>query len=76
MLTGLACAGTRSGNALAANCGLWSPETAAFAVVRGRMRTIDIFSALQPGGGARCVGFLSVYFGMMANLDRGTEHLR
>ncbi len=69
-------AGAASGNALAANCGLWSPETAAFAVVRGRARAIDIFSVLQPGGGARCHGFLSVYYGMMANLDRGTEHLR
>ena len=44
--------------------------------MRGRRRPIDIFSVLQPGGGRRCYGFLSIYYGLMANLDRGTEHLR
>ena len=71
-----ACLGAWPGNALAANCLLWSPVTAAFAVVRGRRRALDLFSVLQPGRGRRYYGFLSVYYGLMANLDRGTEHLR
>ncbi|CAL8465366.1 g4902 [Coccomyxa elongata] len=64
-----------SGNALSANCGLWSAVTAAHAVCKGKQRPIDIFSVLQPQG--QCFyAFLSIYYGMMANLDRGTDHLR
>ncbi len=64
-----------SGNALSANCGLWSAVTAAHAVCKGKQRPIDIFSVLQPQG-QRFYAFLSIYYGMMANLDRGTDHLR
>ncbi|KAK9835353.1 hypothetical protein WJX81_004306 [Elliptochloris bilobata] len=64
-----------SGNALAANCGLWSPVTAAHAICKGRQRVLDIVSVLQPPG-RRYYAFLSIVFGMVANLDRGTEHLR
>ena len=64
-----------SGNALAANCGLWAPETAAIAVCKGRTRALDIFSVVQPPC-ARYFAFLSIYYGMMANLDHGTDHLR
>jgi len=140
-----------SGNALAANCGLWSPATAAHAICKvrapaprsapsacapllpggtrhvhgacrrhpvqmpvsiclfvcalgawharsagsllsdpahawrlaralcvsaqGRRRALDIVSVMQPPG-RRYFAFLSIVFGMVANLDRGTEHLR
>ena len=64
-----------SGNALAANCGLWAPETAAIAICKGRTRALDIFSVVQPPC-ARYFAFLSIYYGMMANLDFGTDHLR
>lgn len=64
-----------SGNALAANCGLWTPEAAALALCRGRTRALDIFSVVQPPS-RRYFAFLSIYYGMMANLDHGTDHLR
>ncbi len=64
-----------SGNALAANCGLWTPETAAIAICKGRTRALDIFSVVQPPS-RRYFAFLSIYYGMMANLDHGTDHLR
>lgn len=64
-----------SGNALAANCGLWSPVTAAHAICKGRQSPVDIASIAQPGR-ARTYSFLSVTFGMISNLDVGTDHLR
>ncbi|EIE23325.1 hypothetical protein COCSUDRAFT_83701 [Coccomyxa subellipsoidea C-169] len=64
-----------SGNALSANCGMWDAVTAAYAVCKGKQRPIDIFSVLQAQG-QRFYAFLSIYYGMMANLDRGTDHLR
>lgn len=36
---------------------------------------MDIFSVLQPGHPRR-FAFLSITFGLIANLDIGTEHLR
>jgi hypothetical protein len=39
------------------------------------MRALDVFSVVQPPG-RRYFAFLSIYFGMMANLDIGTDHLR
>ena len=39
-----------SGNALSASTGLWSPATAAHAVVKGLTRPIDVVSVLQPPG--------------------------
>jgi sphingosine kinase len=64
-----------SGNALAANCGFWNATTAAHAICKGKRRHIDIFSVLQPPN-RRYYAFLSTYFGTMANLDIGTDHLR
>lgn len=64
-----------SGNALAANSGMWNLATALHAVVKGRTAPIDIISVLQPPH-ARRYAFLSITFGMIANLDIGTEHLR
>ena len=64
-----------SGNALAANCGLWTPETAAYALCKGKHSPIDIASVAQPGR-QRSYSFLTVAFGLISNLDVGTDHLR
>ena len=37
---------------------------------------MDIASIIQPESGRRLYSFLSVTYGMVANLDIGTEHLR
>jgi diacylglycerol kinase family enzyme len=76
-----------SGNGLAASCGLWDVETAAVAMILGKTRSLDLASVLQPKstgsdqieqgmGGTRFYSFLSTVFGLLANLDIGTEHLR
>lgn len=64
-----------SGNALSANTGMWTLDTALHAVVKGQTAKMDVFSILQPSQERR-FGFLSVAFGLIANLDIGTEHLR
>jgi sphingosine kinase len=66
---------TGSGNGMAASCGLWDPATAAVAVCRGRVHACDVISALQPPG-TRLYCLLSLVYGLMANLDINTEHLR
>ncbi|EFN55392.1 hypothetical protein CHLNCDRAFT_134482 [Chlorella variabilis] len=79
-----------SGNALAASVGMWTVHTAVHAVVKGQRRALDIASGKLPprtaGPGAtlewaraherRCFSFLSINFGLITNLDIGTEHLR
>jgi len=70
--------GCGSGNALAVNLlgpdrvGSWA--WAALAAVKGQSMAVDLCSVTH--GGGREVAFLSVAFGMMADLDFGTEHLR
>ena len=64
-----------SGNALAANANTWTPVTAAWAVCKGKHTRFDVFSVVQPPA-KRAFGFLSVAYGMITNLDIGTEHLR
>ncbi|MEW5299419.1 MAG: hypothetical protein WDW36_002437 [Sanguina aurantia] len=64
-----------SGNGLAGSTGLWDPVTACFAVTRGRCAPLDIASVLQLPH-TRYFIFLSLVFGVMSNLDIGTEHLR
>ncbi|KAL0029421.1 hypothetical protein WJX77_006321 [Trebouxia sp. C0004] len=66
---------TGSGNALAANTGMWDVVTAAYAICKGRTRSIDIVSMLQPPS-TRFYSFLSLNFGLISNLDIGTENLR
>lgn len=63
-----------SGNALAASVGMWTVHTAVHAVVKGQRRALDIASVLQHE--RRCFSFLSINFGLITNLDIGTEHLR
>ncbi|PSC69971.1 Sphingosine kinase 1 [Micractinium conductrix] len=65
-----------SGNALAASVGLWSVDTAVHAVIKGQQQAFDIASVLQQSPPRRCFSFLSVSFGLITNLDIGTEHLR
>ncbi len=66
---------TGSGNGLAASAGLWDVATAAVALCRGRAQPIDVASVLQPPA-SRSYCLLSVVYGVMSNLDIGTEHLR
>ncbi len=49
--------------------------TAAHAIVKGTTSPMDIASVLQPPG-RRYYSFLSLTFGLIPNLDIGTEHLR
>ena len=51
-------------------CSIWS-----LIYAQGQRCALDIVSVLQPPG-RRYYAFLSIVFGMVANLDRGTEHLR
>ncbi|CEQ39551.1 SPOSA6832_01084, partial [Sporobolomyces salmonicolor] len=68
-----------SGNALAVN--LLGPEKvtdvrwAALAALKGQPIPIDLCSVTQSGG-KRLFSFLTQAFGLMADLDLGTEHLR
>ncbi|GAA5898066.1 hypothetical protein JCM6882_003318 [Rhodosporidiobolus microsporus] len=71
-----------SGNALATS--LMGPEKvldcrwAALAALKGNPIPLDLCSLIQPssGDGNRLFSFLSQAFGLMADLDLGTEHLR
>ena len=65
-----------SGNALAASSGHRTVSKAAHAAVRGTPAPLDIVSIIQPSTRKRYVSFLSLTFGLIANLDIGTEHLR
>lgn len=65
-----------SGNALAASSGIWDVSTASYTALRGRKTKIDIATIVQPSTGMVLFSFLSVTFGLIANLDIGTEHLR
>ncbi|GAA5820183.1 hypothetical protein JCM11251_005516 [Rhodosporidiobolus azoricus] len=70
-----------SGNALATS--LMGPEKvldcrwAALAALKGEPISLDLCSLTQPStGDKRLFSFLSQAFGLMADLDLGTEHLR
>ncbi len=65
-----------SGNALAASSGHRTVSRAAYAAVRGTPAPLDVVSIIQPSTQKRYVSFLSLTFGLIANLDIGTEHLR
>ena len=45
------------------------------AVVKGQTRPIDVVSVLQPPG-RRYYSIVSINFGLITNLDIGTEHMR
>jgi hypothetical protein len=54
--------------------GCWDARTGAYAIIKGRRRPLDVYSVLQPP--RRYYGFVSINYGLIANLDVGTEHLR
>ncbi|KAI8102529.1 hypothetical protein M9435_006127 [Picochlorum sp. BPE23] len=65
-----------SGNALAASTGIWDVSSAAYTAIKGRVSRMDVASIIQPKTRRRLYSFLSVTYGLVANLDIGTEHLR
>lgn len=65
-----------SGNALAASYGIWGVATAAYVAIKGRKSSIDVATIIQPSTNTIIFSFLSVTFGLIANLDIGTENLR
>lgn len=65
-----------SGNALAASSGIWDVSTAAYTAIKGRESKIDVTSIIQPSTNTIMYSFLSITYGLVANLDIGTEHLR
>jgi len=65
-----------SGNAVAASTDVWNVSSAVYVALRGVPQKMDIASIIQPESGRRLYSFLSVTYGMVANLDIGTEHLR
>ena len=64
-----------SGNAMCWNlCGTGSPSLAAVSVVKGVRTALDLVSITQ--GDRRTISFLSQAFGIVAEVDVGTDHLR
>ena len=57
------------------SAGMWDVITATFAICKGKTEALDIMSVLQPPG-RRYYSFLSITYGLIANLDVGTENLR
>ena len=57
------------------SAGMWDVTTATFAICKGKTEALDIVSVLQPPG-RRYYSFLSITYGLIANLDVGTENLR
>ncbi len=64
-----------SGNGMAASSGVMSPLGAVRALCSGRTAPLDVASVLQPPDSRRYLT-LSVTYGILSNLDIGTEHLR
>ena len=64
-----------SGNALAASVGMWDVLTAAYTAVKGITEQMDIISIIQSGC-PRKFSFLSLTYGLISNLDVGTETIR
>jgi hypothetical protein len=65
-----------SGNGISASCGLWSSATAAHAMLRGTLAGMDAATVLQPRSGTRMLSVMCIQYGLLANLDIDTEHLR
>lgn len=67
---------TGSGNGIAATCGLWTPITAAHAIVKGNVRPMDAASVNVASESVPRLAILSIQYGLLPDLDIGTEHLR
>jgi diacylglycerol kinase family enzyme len=65
-----------SGNGIAASTGVWTPQHAALAIIKGNVCPMDAATVMQPRSGTRRLAILSISFGMLTDLDLGTEHLR
>lgn len=65
-----------SGNGIAASAGLWTPDDAVHAILKGEVRPLDAATVVRPTSGERMLAVLSIHYGLMCDLDIGTEHLR
>jgi diacylglycerol kinase family enzyme len=65
-----------SGNGVAASCALWTPLHAALAIIKGITSAIDAATVVQPRSNTRRLAILSLHFGLLTDLDIGTENLR
>lgn len=65
-----------SGNGLSATCGLWNPVTAVHALIKGSVQAVDAASVFLAADSVPRLSILGVQYGLLANLDLGTEHLR
>lgn len=64
-----------SGNALAAELGIIDPIAAAFAIAKGRTRSLDLLQVSQEGQ-ADIYSFLSINWGMISDVDFESEKYR
>jgi hypothetical protein len=67
---------TGSGNGIAATCGLWTPTTAVHAIVKGHVQQMDAASVILPSETVPRLSVLGLQYGLLTDLDIGTEHLR
>eukprot|EP00004_Rigifila_ramosa_P016333 TRINITY_DN3866_c0_g1_i1.p1 TRINITY_DN3866_c0_g1~~TRINITY_DN3866_c0_g1_i1.p1 ORF type:complete len:335 (-),score=61.21 TRINITY_DN3866_c0_g1_i1:52-1056(-) len=63
-----------TGNALAVSMNARTPVDAAFAIVRGRVRALDVTSVVQSG--QRYYSFLTVTWALVSDVDIESERLR
>lgn len=65
-----------SGNGIAATLGLWNDATAVHALVKGNVRDVDAATVRRASETQPLLVALSVQYGLLTDLDIGTEHLR
>lgn len=65
-----------SGNGIAASLGLWNDATAIHAIVKGHIRAVDAATVRRASESRPLLAVLSFQYGLLADLDIGTEHLR
>lgn len=65
-----------SGNGISATCGLWSPVTAVHAIIKGTVKAVDAASVFLASESVPRLAVLSVQYGLLPNIDIGTENLR
>ena len=65
-----------SGNGIAASLGLWNDATAVHAIVKGHIRAVDAATVRRASESRPLLAVLSFQYGLLTDLDIGTEHLR
>jgi len=65
-----------SGNGLAASIGAVEPLVAAFYIVKGKSRPLDLWSVIHNENQTRSFAFLSVTWGLIADIDYESEKMR